>query len=269
MNSKWFWGVLLVPATLLGTSDAGAQLAIQPAYVEVELDHGRATGTMTVTNTADNPVRLRAQAVMFAFDERGQMQQRPTEDAFSIAPMLKFNPREFVVEGKSSRTVRFSVIGTPDMEPGEYWAALEFEPLEQNSVSAEEDGRSVSINIRSAIIIPVYAWAGERTHQADFLNLKATKGEEGIEVEATMANTGTGHLVVQAEYDVLDEGGATLASGVIGRQIVLRETRRIFEGKIADVDPREGLRIRVRLRAKQFEEVLTGETPLDLSATGE
>jgi hypothetical protein len=247
---------------------AEAQIGIRPAYLEVRLDDGRPTGSFTVTNEADQEVRIRVQALDFSFSAAGGL-QAGTPSKYSLAPMIKFNPREFTLPPKASRAVRFSIVPGENLEDGEYWAALGFEPLQANKVTAEQDGRQVSIDVRSGTLVPIYGHIGEIRHSGDLSGVEAVPGEEGIKISATLNNTGTGYLLAEGNYRITDASGQELATGTLGREVVLRDSHHIFSAVCAEITPREGLSVHVDVKVKQLEQTLAADTEVALNDSGE
>lgn len=250
-----FWiGLASALALALAPATAVAQLQVTPAYIETEIQAGRSAGVLTVTNTADTEQRFRAQAVAFAFSPVGQIYETEATSQYSLAEMIKFNPKEFAIPPHGTQTVRFSVVAKQDLVPGEYWAAFKFQPLQVNEASGEGEGRKMSIQVRSSIIIPVYGWVQSRDWACATEDASATAASDGIEIRAVFRNQGNAYLVAQGEYDVLDDAGSVLATGVVGREIVLRGSDRVFATRCTEDVGGKAASVRIRFRTKQMPE---------------
>ena len=92
--------VLLVLWALAVPGRAEASLSIHPAYVEFDLDRGRPSEILTVTNLTGESMRYRAKVQHFLYTETGGIRQVPP-DEHSLAQWTKLNPREFTLPALS------------------------------------------------------------------------------------------------------------------------------------------------------------------------
>ncbi len=255
-------GLLGLSGFLAPIHPAQAQLGIRPASIEVDLDQIRPTGTFTITNETDAETRVRVMAQDFSFNESGSL-QATNETPFSLAGMIKFNPREFTLPPQASRAVRFSIVNNKKLEDGEYWAALSFEPLVPNEIVQDRgDGNTMKLNLITATLVPIYGQVGKVEHSADLQGFKALTTEDGIELQASLVNTGTGYLLAEGSYQVLDASGEILSEGVIGRDVILRKNRLNIRHTIDNPSEDGKARVKLSIRFRQLEEPLTAEAEL-------
>ena len=177
------FGLGLIAALAVGLalpSPADGSLAIHPAYVEFDLDRGRPSEILTVTNLLDEEARYRAKVLHFYYTKEGGVEQVPP-DEHSLAQWTKLNPREFTLPARGSRVIRLSVIPPKNLAPGEYWAAIEFQPLEGRvSKSDDGEGRSVRLEVVASIMVPLVGQAGELRYGASLEGLEAWRTETGV-----------------------------------------------------------------------------------------
>lgn len=231
-----------------------AAVAIAPAYIETIFSQGKATGQFLITNTGDKEERYRIKATHFTFDANGSLDTIPA-DANSIASLIKFNPKEFSLPPKSKKTIRFVIIaGDAKAAAREYWGAMELISLETNLIKQQgAAGRSMSIKIIPAILVPIFVTSGDVTNQASLSDLKITLGEAGLTAEALVSNQGQGHLLIEGAYQLLDSANAVIEEGRLGRDYILPESVRRFSNVIKVSPPKGDYTLKVEYTAPQLE----------------
>ncbi len=254
----------LAAVVLLSTGRASAVLSVHPAYVELNLDRGRPSEILTVTNLTDEEVRYRAKVRHFLYTKEGGIQHLPP-DEHSLASWTKLNPKEFTIPPKGSRVIRLSVIAPRNLAPGEYWADIEFEPLEGRVTEADDgEGRTIRLEVTASILVPIVGQVGTLTYQVQLQDLSAWKTETGIRVSAHLANTGTGRIGIKGTYEVLNASDEVVAEGLIGDDTILAGGERVFvrlaEGEFLD----DEYMVRVRYTSRRIEETIAGQTSVAL-----
>lgn len=256
-------------AVLLAASPAAASLSVEPALIHMDLDKGRPADVVTVTNMTDQEVRYRVLAVHFVYTRTGELQMvEPNEQ--SLALWLKFNPKEFTLTPKESRTIRLTVVAPSDLKDGEYWAALRFEPL-KGYVSRGDDGegRSVAIEVRANILVPIIGQVGEPSFVCDLKGLRAWRKDEGIAISAELVNSGNTRVRVKGSYEILDSSGTAVADGLIGEDTIMSGSERVFARVVEGNFPEEAYNVRVRYASDNLEEDLAGQTSVRDEAPAE
>jgi hypothetical protein len=244
-----------------------AALAIDPAYVELRLDKGRPSETVTVTNLTDKEMRYRAHVQHFTYTKEGGFLQI-APDEHSLVNWTKFNPREFTLPPNGSRIIRLSVIPPKNLPPGEYWGGIELEPLEGHIAEQKDDqGRVFKLEIVSTILVPLVGQVGEVEYGLNLKELKARKTEEGIAISAHLVNTGTGRLRPKGTYEILSSGGDVISEGFMGDATILAAGERVFIESAKGDFPEGEYTVRVRYKCKRFDETIAGETRLQLAAS--
>lgn len=243
------------------SSTAHAFLSVEPAFVEASLDQGNVTTSITVTSQDDSTQQYRAQVCHFVFTSDGGV-QKIAPDEHSLSAWVKLNPKEFSLGPKASRVIRMAIVPPPDLRPGEYWAAVEFEPLKGvMSATGDSLGLRLKFEVISTILIPVIGTFGTATHAGELRDLKSTVDSGKLRLEALLANIGTGRLRFTGTYEVRDVKGDTLAQGAAGLATVLPGAERRFVRTIpGSFNASAKYDVSVRYTSDSLKEDLVGQT---------
>lgn len=245
-----------------GSGMLRANIAIKPSFVEVDLQGKRPTGVFYVTNLSDQEARFRVNAVHFNYTEDGGLQMTPTGEN-SIAPWIRFNPRELTLAPKSQRAVRFAIVPRGPVDQGEHWAGMELESLDVGETTAGDPNTGHAIKVRSSVslLAPIFATAGETTYQGDVTDVQVNI-ERGVPVLRTMvAATGNGRLGLVGTYELLDGAGKSVQTGSMGACYVFRGARRWVKQRVEGV-PEGQYTVRVSFKAAHLQSPLTIERQL-------
>lgn len=257
-SRKW-----LVAVTLAGlvssAGSVGAIVTISPAFVEIPLDRGRPAGQFVIANTSDETERYRINALHFTFGESGNLQMIPP-DGNSLAPWIKFNPKEISLPPKSNVKVRFTIVPKEKLENREYWAAMELESLRPNTASSQDAaGRTMTLEVVSAIVVPIFATNGRMRHACRIVEVALRTGETSSLLETRLVNAGTGHLALTGTYQISDASGNVVAAGNLGGDYVLAGAARRFTLTLPSRIPPGEYLVRVEYRAAQLEKPVVHE----------
>ena len=189
---------------------AEAALVIEPALIKLELSQNRSSGAFTIRNTGDKEERYRAKAVHFILTPEGGLKEIGP-DEHSLAPWVKFNPKEFVLPPKTSRVVRFSVLPEGKVRSREYWGAIEFMPLKGAKVVSQSDkGQSFDIEVLSVVLVPIYGYVEGTNYSGALKEIGFKKEKEKAYVYSTFLNTGDGVLRLSGACQVTDSAGSVV-----------------------------------------------------------
>ncbi len=236
-----------------GAEVAHGSLSISPAFLEISLDRGRPSGQFVISNTGDNTVRYRIQASHFTFGADGSFQVIPPDEN-SLSEWIKFNPRELSLPPKSSQRVRFVIIPRGQLRDQLYWGAMELESLQPNiSRGEDQHGRSMTLAVIPAIVVPIFASHGDLKYDFEIKDLKVHKTEQALTFETMVHNTGTGQLMTEGYYDLVDAAGDEVASGKFLHTYIMPNTRVQVENLINHELPSGEYQLRVECRAKNLE----------------
>jgi hypothetical protein len=254
------WAALISACLCLVAARGEASLSVSPSYLELELGKGRPSQALTVTNVTNEETRYRIQVIHFGFSKEGNVQTVPP-DAHSLAPWIKCNPREFSLAPKASRAIRLTVIPPPSLAPGEYWAAVWFEPLSMPVDStADSTSRKGQVHLMTNVLIPIFGQVPRVDYRGELTNLAAVRDPGGIRLVARLTNTGSGRLQVKGSYEILNAGGTQVAHGLIGEDTILAGGVRDFPQFAQGEFPDPEYTIRVRYESPKLAAVLAGQT---------
>ena len=251
------WAALaLVPASLR------AGISVAPAFVEVALDQGRATGRFEIANLGDTEERYRLRALHFRFSRSGDLQRLPPDEQ-SLASWIKFNPAELTVPPKSSRVIRFVIVPRRPLPPGEYWGAMELENLtRQAAQAADESGHEYKVEVVTSVLVPIFGTVGQVRYAGTFDELHADRDEKGPRLEVLLTNRGTGRLLVKGTYEIVTAAGEVVETAELGYAYVLPGEERVFSAHVKASLPEGSYTVRVRYEVPQLEQPLERETAL-------
>jgi hypothetical protein len=253
---------LLVCASLLLSAAPGkASISVSPSYVLLEAGKGRPSQPISVTNLADKEVRYRIKVVHFSFTETGNVEVVPA-DAHSLESWIKCNPREFSLAAKSTRAIRLTVVPPKSLGPGEYWAAVWFEPLDSppdSTADSTAGGKHGQIRIAINILVPIFFDVPRLVFNGELTNVTAARATGGLKLDARLSNTGTGRIKVKGSYEVLDAGGKQVAQGPLGEDTILVGGNRVFSLLARGDFPGREYTVRVGFESAKLGRVLGGQ----------
>lgn len=188
---------------MLAPLPAAAQVSIEASPLRVEMQAwpgARATHAVTLTNISAQRVRVRASLSDWHLSKDGapQFEEPAPGRELAAASWVRFAPPEFVIDGNSQGTVRFTVAVPEGTEPAGYRTSLLFDfALDETDPAV----RAKQVTVRSRIATLVYVHVAERAagprpgpgaHPAAAVELtdlrvQSTAGE--TQVVATLKNT--------------------------------------------------------------------------------
>lgn len=263
-NKKRQVVVGLILLLLMAKFGSAQQLAVTPAYVELNLKE-KGAGTLIITNVTNENLRCRAQVTHWRMATAGQIEMVPI-DKHSLAPWIKFNPKEFTLAPKSSQYVRYSVIPTARLEVGEYWGGVHFEPLvEQNHELGSGKGVTASVKVVTTVLVPFFGQYGDFDFSARMDTLRAVVTEKGVVIKSTVVNTGRSGLRLGGDYDIIDPLGKVAATGKLPLGFILPEGVLEMSTLYAEALPQGRYTAKVRCLDRKTNQLLvSGETKFEV-----
>jgi hypothetical protein len=201
---------------------AVAGISIAPAYVEIDLEERRPSGKFVVTNTGDETERYRITASHIVHSKTGAI-RKVKPDKNSLAPWIRFNPKEFTLPPKSRRAIRFVVLPKGKVESGKlYWCYMELMSLNMKTAKQSDGaGFSMEVKVIPAILVPLFAQKGTVANSASVEDLQVIQQPENMQIQVLLKNTGSGRMVLNGSYEVLDTVGAKVSEGAFIRMHLL------------------------------------------------
>jgi len=257
-NTRFTAGILI--GICLLTASAPADVAIKPAFVEVNLSEGRPAGSFLISNVGDKEERYRVNAIHFTYTEQGALQRTETGD-YSLAAWIRFNPRELTLPPNTQRAVRFAIIPRGQLPEGEYWAAMELESLAVSEVTSKDDktGRSMKLRMIATILAPIFGTVGKPSYTGEVQDLQVAVEKDAVLLKARVAATGTGRLGMVGDYEIADTSGHVVDSGPFCATYVLRGGQRWVTKQIKAAIPPGEYTVRLKLRAAHLTQPITAE----------
>ena len=234
MNVKgWCNRALLLCSLLLVACPGQASLSVKPAYLHIDLTQRNPSGVFTIANLSDEEQVYRARAMHFIVTETGTLLPADEND-FSLAPWIKFNPKEFTLPAKSSRKVRFSIVNRSLTEPREYWGAIEFTPLAYATMNAEDAyGHQMQVKVLSRILVPIYGLNDGIRFAGAVSHLAGANSGNTLSLSGLIENSGDGVLRLQGKWQVFRKGEAEpLQEMVVKNFVVLPKLKRQIQAQL-------------------------------------
>jgi hypothetical protein len=243
-------------------STVSAQVGIRPAFVEVKLDAGRPAGSFFVANMGTTEVRFRIDAVHFTITEQGTLRTDGT-GKYSLAPWIRFNPRELTLPPQTERAVRFAIIPKGPLPPGEYYAAMSLQSLEENKATGKvsEDG-ATTMEVRAivSVLAPIFGTVGEVTYGGEIKDVRVEVVKGAVALKTLIAATGGGRLGAIATYDIIDASGQALVENATLRSAyIMRGTEQWLTAPVTANVPPGQYTVRVTCGARHLAQPLVRE----------
>jgi P pilus assembly chaperone PapD len=244
------------------TGKCRAGLAISPAFLEVSLNNGTPSGQFQISNTGDEMERYRVKMVYFTFSKDGGFRELP-DDGHSLAPLIKFNPKEFAIPPKSRQAVRFYIPNQGKLKNGEYWAAMQLESLKTSEArSSDGKGRNFRFQVVTNIVVPIFATYGDVRYTGALKDVRLVPRGEGYGIETVVVNTGQGRLFVVGEYQIVSGSGDVAAQGSLSRAYVMPGGERALTADLSKPLPAGNYTMKIKYSSSQLKQPLIGEIPV-------
>jgi len=260
----WIWTVAAA-TMLLAAGSALGSLRVSPGVVETRFEHGRTSGSFTVTSTDAKTQRLRVLPVHFTLSVDGKVMIAPV-DSSSLAEWIKITPREFTLEPNSERQVRYAIVAPDSMPDGSYWGALEFVPLpsHQDSLTAMSSLKAIAV-----VVAPIVADKGRPTYvwNLDPDSMRSVVTPDGVVLLAKVENGGTGRIAQKGRYEIRDSGGGVITSGETDRGSILPHSVRFLKTALPKTLAAGSYEYVVTYTSEMDGSKLTGSLRFDIPST--
>jgi hypothetical protein len=159
------YSTTFITGNLIISGDASAQgIALSPS--RIIFDDRKRKDRVIVSNPGDTPRSYRVHLLKRRMTETGKYEdvkegEEKPDEKFANG-LVRFSPRSFTVEPKSSQTVRLRLRKPKDLEDGEYRSHLRVQVLPETSTPTIRRGGGVGISIRVnyGITIPIIVRKG-------------------------------------------------------------------------------------------------------------
>lgn len=196
---------------------AQAQIGLSPLVIEAEAARGRSQGTLTVSNTSEDSVRVRMYAEPFTYEQDTGFTTLAS-DPSDLSPYLQFSPRELEIAPGEARRVRMISLFPPSLAEREYRAAIFAEPL-----TLTTDDSAGGLVFRTRIGATVYVRQGELA--PGLTALSAQLELEPRQIQLLVENSGTASARPEIDWQ-LTQGNKTIVQGqTAATSVITQQTR--------------------------------------------
>ena len=261
---------LFAIAASFGVSPVAAQVSVEVSPLRVELQAGPGSSTtqpITLTNYGKEAVRVRARLTDWDLTRDGTPQFEGAEVAgrYSATAWLRVAPPEQVLEPGASATVRFNATVPEAVEPGGYRTGILFEFEAASGPILSARGK---VEFKSRIATLIYINAGAPPAMTELVDVKVRPTNEGLDVVATVKNSGRKTVRTKGTLVLFDAAGAVARETAVPDVPLLPESERevAVPVAIAAATPlapgiyRAELKLDLGLAA-----IIVGETPVTIA----
>lgn len=156
---------------------AASQLMVAPT--RVVFDGKTRSAQVTVINSGDATGTYRIKVVNKRMTEDGQVEdvESPNPDELFADKMIRFSPRQVVLEPGKSQVVRLSLRKPAKLKEGEYRSHLLFQAIPEDAgtdikAAVEQKGISVKLSAIISVSIPVIVRHGETKASVIFTSIE-------------------------------------------------------------------------------------------------
>ncbi len=251
---KLFYGIAYLS---LFTKIMAFNIGIAPTGFYTSLDKNQ-THEIMVTNNTANPMRIEISA------EKDEGWEK-----YDMGDMMKIYPKSITLKPNGSRSVRFAVRGTKDLEEGEYKTRLVFKEIPGNSKGTTksikgETGQEVGVEFEllTEIHVAAYGLKGKRKIGAQLTSTQIKKDENGNKkLVANFNLSGNSGLAVIGDIEYLDSNRKSISKNEVKLGITTRETKTKIESGLGNI-PKEAKFVRINFKDKSGLKLGSKELPL-------
>jgi hypothetical protein len=243
-------------------ASADMSMDVTPLRIRVLVDPGEEyTNAVQVTNSGEEPLRLRAYLEDWYLDEVGTPVFRPAGSLNRTASFwVETAPSDLLLRPGETEYVRFTVRVPEGMEEGGFHTSLLLESLPVNR--AEKGGRQVFVQGRVACM--VYVTVGNPHRSAEITDLASEDREGKRWIRLRVANTGEDFIRLAGDLNIL-AGRTNLGEPIQVPDVpVLPGAARWVEIEIPADQFAENATARVTIELDGIG-TLVGETPLQMA----
>ena len=213
---------------IAGLGVASAQVSVEVSPLRVELQAGPGSTTtqpVTLTNYGKEPVRVRARLTDWDLTHDGTPQFEGAEISgpYSATSWLRLAPPEQVIEPGATATVRFNVALPTSLEAGGYRTGIlfEFEPEREGPIAPKRE-----LSFKSRIATLIYVNSGAPPAATELTDLRVRPTGEGIDIVATVKNSGRRTVRTRGTLVLFDAAGAVARETAVPDVPLLPESER-------------------------------------------
>lgn len=224
--------IVLLFFIIFVSTNAGATVRVEPARIIINsLARSRSTGTIEVVNKGEEAVELTAVLNDWSLDEKDALLFfEAGKSNYSLAGLIKFNPRSFILQPGKKQIVRFT-INTPENPEKERRGVVFFE--HETDFTDAQTGSKIITQIGTVI----YLVPADIKYNFKFTGLRIYKipPPEPQPVVLSVENAGTGHFRYYLSYRVVDSENRLVMEEKFNEEfIILPEYKRKITFMLAE-----------------------------------
>jgi P pilus assembly chaperone PapD len=209
----------LIFGTISSTAVLANSYTVGPLLTIVDSQGSQTRATIDVSNTGEQPMRLRVYVEDFTYD-RNKGFTSFSSHPFSAVPYLQFSPRELTVPPKTTRNVRVNILLPPNAPNGEYRAVVFAEELRNDPVPQTGGVAVVKTRIGSLFFV------NKGSGRAEITAKNAVWDPSKQQVHIILENQGNASSNPRLEWKI-ERDGKEIDNGVIPGLIVQNKSERI------------------------------------------
>lgn len=158
-------------SVLFVAGQAGAQVAVSPQMLDLEVEQAAATNAFRIYNETTETKRVRVSLASWDKDEANRVRDLPP-GPLGLERWTVISPLEFELAPGKSQAVRFSLRPPVTLPPGEHRLMLYFNeetPIPQGQAAT-------TLNVRFRIGAAIYVHAGAVERRGEIHSIKAAPG---------------------------------------------------------------------------------------------
>lgn len=175
---------------LLAAGHAGAQVAVSPQMLDLDVEQAAATNAFRIYNETSETKRVRVSLASWDKDESNRVRDLPPA-ALGLERWTVVSPLDFELAPGKSQAVRFSLRPAVELPPGEHRLMLYFN--EETPIPAGQ--AATTLNVRFRIGAAIYVHAGAVERRGEIHSVTAAPG--ALVFDLTTTGNATTRLVGQ------------------------------------------------------------------------
>jgi hypothetical protein len=228
---------------------------------------GMTTQAISVSNTGNEPVRVRATISDWHLSRDGAPQFVESSDTrYSASAWMRIAPPEQVIDVGKNATVRFTLTVPTDAQPAGYRSSIlfEFGPASGDLVARRHD-----VLVKSRIGTLIYANVGEPAPAVELTDLHTRiTPDQPTHIIAVLKNTSRRTVRTRGTLTLYDKSGAAVSQSIVPDVPVLPESEREVAIPAINADkpspPAGDYRVEIKIDIG-MPALLVGETALKVS----
>lgn len=191
-GKKFFWSIVYIIFIFLSFSPLHSQisLSVSPLEERFQISPQKSKkGIILISNTSSQAVRVRVSSIDWSYDKQGNpvfLDSEVTSFPQSCREWVKLKRQDFTVNPGKKEYIHYSVSVPKNALPGDYWAALCFEPEVDEGKKEHLD----VMTIGQRLIVSLWVRVGKERIQGKISGLSYEKVNNGGVINVSLVNTG-------------------------------------------------------------------------------